>query len=67
MWLGVDLRGDLKGFRVAGLHLPSCKGADCVSVVEKSSTYRVKPNYLLDWGMAVQFPSLPNSTSVLLV
>lgn len=49
---------------MAGLPLPSCKGADGVSVVEQSSTEWVKPNYLLDEGMGVQFPSLPNITSV---
>lgn len=61
----MNLRGDLKGFRVAGLHLPSCKGAARVSVVEQSSAYWVKPNCPLDQGMGVQFPSLPNITSVL--
>lgn len=53
----MDLRGDLKGFGVAELHL-------FLSVVEQNSTYWVKPNYLLDWGMGMQFPSLPSITSV---
>lgn len=49
----MDLRGDVKRFRVIGLWLPNCKGADHVSVVEQSSTYCVKQKYLLDCGMAI--------------
>ena len=49
----MDLRGDVKHFRVIGPWLPNGKGADHVSVVEQSPTYWVKQKYLLEWDMGI--------------
>lgn len=49
----MDLRGDIKCFRLIGLWLPNCKGADRVNVVEQSPTYQVKQKYLLDCDMGI--------------